>query len=232
MTSAAIVTGASSGIGQGAAQRLHQDFDVVLGVDLNESPTPGIDSVIGDVTNPDVFEGVSARLGDAEVGCVVHCAGVTHVGALFETSSEELMHLLRVNVLGTHNVVRAALPLVRSGGAIVVVSSQLAHRPTPGRGAYGASKAAVERMVFEYGAEAATRGVRVVAIAPGPVYTAQTAPRFDQPQKLASVVAKMPFGRLCGVGEIAQAIAFLVSDAASAVVGTTLVADGGYLTTG
>lgn len=233
----AVVTGAASGIGRAVAQRLEASH-FVLGVDVEEaSPEWGFDSLVADVSAPDWNASLSQALRDKPpLRAVVHCAGITHDEMLKSTSLRDFERLLKVNVIGSHNVASDALRRFQDqgldGGVIVLVTSQLARRPIDRRGAYAATKAALERMIPDYAREGTTSGTRVVGLAPGPVATAMTEPRLRDSQAASQVASRTALGRFAKPEEVADVVEFLVSDAALLINGTTVTADGGYLAFG
>jgi len=121
--------------------------------------------------------------------------------------------------------------LARRHGVIVNVASQLALKAAPDRAVYGATKAALVHFTKSAAAEWVTQGVRVVAIAPGPIETPMVRDLLAVPATAEKLLASMPIGRLLNTKEVSELIHFLASPAADSIAGQLLVADGGNLLT-
>ena len=119
-----------------------------------------------------------------------------------------------------------------TGGAIVNISSAGAFAPTPGLGHYEATKAAVNALTMAAALELAEFGVRVNAIAPGPVRTPMTEPAFANPGALAGWVARIPLGRIAEPADLVPLVLLLASQQAGHVTGTVLPVEGGQLLMG
>jgi NAD(P)-dependent dehydrogenase (short-subunit alcohol dehydrogenase family) len=155
-----------------------------------------------------------------------------------DLSFEEWRRILSVNLDGAFLSLQAAMRAIRDGGSIVAVASAAGLKPEPGVAAYGASKAGLIQLARVAAKEAAARKVRVNAIAPGGVETpvwdavpifADRAREIGRDAAFAELAAMAtPLGRYATAEEIAEQIAFLLSDQASTVTGTVLVSDGGY----
>ena len=235
----AIVTGAASGIGQAAAWALAAAGATVFAADLDEDglgkTTSGSDAggritaVRCDITSEtDVRTLVEAAERAGGLAIAINCAGVAQPMVPFETSDEALFnHVMRVNAYGTwlcmqHEV---RVMLARGRGSIVNVASVSGLGATPRMHAYVASKHAVIGLTRTVGYEVADRGVRINAVCPGATATPMALGLVDTPGN--AILDHLPVRRMAEPREIASAIQYLASDAASYVFATTLVVDGG-----
>ena len=133
-------------------------------------------------------------------------------------------------------MIQAAAPaLAERGGAIVNVTSRLAHIGVPEMAVYGASKGALRALTHGAAVELAPLGIRVNAVAPGmtetPLFSEWIAERPDPEAARAEVEAQIPLGRLASPEDVAEAIVFLAGDGAAHITGATLPVDGGYTAT-
>jgi NAD(P)-dependent dehydrogenase (short-subunit alcohol dehydrogenase family) len=240
----AIVTGAAHGIGEATAQRLALEGAHVVCVDVDErgeEVAAGIRARSGSATfarcDIGIAEEVEAVVRDASragpVGVLVNNAAITLPKGFEQTSPSEWDRVLRVNLGSVHAFCRAAAQGLRASGhgAVVNVSSFHAQATIESFGAYAASKAGVAGLTRSVALDLAPSGVRANAICPGIVATAMwdawIASAEDPEQVIRDVSAYQPLGRIGRPEEIAAAIAFLASDEASFITGTTLYADGG-----
>jgi NAD(P)-dependent dehydrogenase (short-subunit alcohol dehydrogenase family) len=231
----ALVTGAAGGQGWATAERLRADGYSVAACDLWADELAAAvgeladDEVIGvqlDVTSPAQWETAVDTVVDrfGTLTTLVNNAGILHRASLADETAEAFENAWRVNCLGAFLGIQATLPQLRAAGhaAIVNICSTGAIRPFPGHAAYGSSKWALRGLTQTAAAELAPFGIRVNAVFPGPVATSM----LDDATQLR-LAASSAFGRIGQPGEIADAVAFLVSDAASFVTGSELVVDGG-----
>ncbi len=159
---------------------------------------------------------------------MVNCAGIYHVGECEAITPELWDQVLDINLRGTNLVCRAALPgmLARGAGSIVNLASISGRtKSVLAAPSYVASKAGVIGLTMSLASQTAGRGVRVNAVAPGPVDTDMIRNLPEDAQ--ARLITTIPIGRLATAGEIAQAIAFLAGDAAASITGETLNVNGG-----
>ena len=220
---AVLVTGSARGLGASIAERLAADGFAVVGADL-----AGADVAL-DVREASAWEaGARALEAAGEPWGLVNCAARTVVRDLFEIEPDEWDDVLATNLRGPFLGIRAVGPLLASRGAgrIVNIASDSAFK---GRGVIGAhyavSKAALLALTRRAAARLAPDGVTVNAVAPGTI-DGPTVHELAGDQ-LDALAAESALGRLADPDEIAALVSWLVSDEASYVTGTTVVADGG-----
>ncbi len=231
-----IVAGAAGGLGTGVAKRLLADGDAVVSVDLVEPdlqpPDPArFRHVSGDVRDPQTWAAAVAAAdeldGDIE-GMVNMSGGTVFPDTILDQTDEGWSEVLNTAVEGTWRGMRAVLPamLAAGRGSIVTVGSAASIRPLENHATYVAAKGAVEGLTRQAAREYAHRNVRFNTVIPGPIRT----PLYDKlgPEVQAGVVAAVPMGRPGEASEVAAAVAFLLSDEAGYITGTSLVVDGGY----
>jgi NAD(P)-dependent dehydrogenase (short-subunit alcohol dehydrogenase family) len=243
----AVVTGAGSGIGAATAALLAQRGYQVVGLDRNGaglaalvSPpgavagVAGIRTAVCDVADEEQLDQALASLVGVgqPVTVAVAAAGISFNGPLAETTPERFDEVHRVNLRGVFLLARALAPRLEAAsgrGSFVAVASELGTVGLPGLTAYSSAKAGVINMMRVLALEYAARGVRFNAMAPGGTETPMLVADVQASGRTtADVAAGNPMRRLGRPDEIAEAIAFLASGAASFITGTTLIADGGY----
>jgi 2-dehydro-3-deoxy-D-gluconate 5-dehydrogenase len=240
---AALVTGASRGIGRAIAVRLAElGADVALAQRGEAAATVAeiealgrrglaVRADLGDAGAAEqAVEQAAAALGRLDV-CVCN-AGMIQRRPALEVALEDFRRVLDVNLTGAFAVSRAAARCFLaqgSAGRIVHLGSQLSFFGGVNVAAYAASKGAIAQLAKSQANEWAPLGIRVNAVAPGWIETEMTDElRADEP-RYAEIVGRIPAGRWGTAAEIAEAVAFLVSPAAAYVGGIVLPVDGGYL---
>lgn len=240
MMKSAIVTGAGSGIGRAIAERLAQDGYGVLVNDLHGDRAEEVVAAIkaksgkagakaGDVSREDDVTALVARARAAfgEIGLLVNNAGHVHQAAFTDIAPADFDRMFAVHVRGTFLMMRAVLPaMLKAGeGAIVNIASQLGQIGGVELVHYSGAKAAIIGMTKALAREVSASGVRVNAVAPGPINTPLVAALSQDWRERKA--AQLPLGRFGEPEEIAAVVSFLASPAASLFVGQTLGANSG-----
>jgi NAD(P)-dependent dehydrogenase (short-subunit alcohol dehydrogenase family) len=243
---AAIVTGAGAGIGLAVAERLAAEGCGVLCADIDGAAADAAARKIGSGAI-----GYQVDVGDEEqiIGMVDACAtsfggvdrlvanaGVVHMASILDTRVEDFDRVIAINLRGAWLCTKHAAPrmIERGGGAIVNMSSLAGHIAVGGTGAYGMSKAGISHLTRITAAELRSSNIRANALLPAFVDTPmqQTAmTMFDEalgPGGARSMIARLQ-GRMAAPEEMASIVAFLLSDDASMITGTTQIADGGTI---
>ena len=236
----ALVTGAARGIGLATAKRFladgwrvalldieHQLPDDAVAALADPGHTLAIHCDVSDAAAvADAIAALQARFG--RLDALVNNAGIAVFAPLLETEDQDWNRVLAVNLTGPFLCTKAAAPLMREhGGAIVNITSISAVRASTLRSAYGTSKAGLAHLTKQLAVELASLGIRVNAVAPGPVDTAM-AKAVHSPEIRADYHDAIPLNRYGLEEELAEAIFFLCSNRASYITGQILAVDGGF----
>lgn len=186
-------------------------------------------TVRADLSSPKGLEELVAAVGacTAPLSALVHCAATGVHKPLEALSLRHFDWTFNLNVRAFFELVRLLQPRMAKGSSIVGISSEGATRAVPQYTLVGASKGALESLLRHFAVELAPQGIRVNAIAPGTLQTDVWKVLPDSERRLEAAVRKSPIGRLVSLEEVAHVALFLCSDAASGIVGQTLVVDGG-----
>jgi NAD(P)-dependent dehydrogenase (short-subunit alcohol dehydrogenase family) len=242
-----LVTGAGSGIGLATADLLAERGATVVAADLSTPPAERDDGGRIEHVRLDVTEeaAVASAIGQivarhGRLDFLVTAAGIQRYGTAADTRAEQWREVMAVNLDGAFHAVKHALPWLRASGtgAIVLVSSVQAFVTQSGVAAYTASKGGLVALTRSIAVDEAAHGVRANAVCPGSVDTPMlrwAAARFsgETPAAADELVASWgrshPLGRVAQPREVAEAIAFLLSERASFITGVALPVDGGLL---
>jgi len=237
----ALVTGAARGIGLATAQWFVEHGHAVGMLDID---APALEAAVAVLGQPEAVLSLPADVRDAaqvaaavaaveqrfgRLDKLVNNAGIAVFKPVLDTTLAEWNDVLATNLNGAFICTLAAMPLMRKhgGGSIVNIASISGLRASTLRVAYGTSKAALIHLTKQLAAELGDIGIRVNGIAPGPVDTAM-AKQVHSAEIRRDYHDSIPLGRYGTPEEIAAAIGFLCSDAASYINGQTLAVDGGF----
>ena len=240
----ALVTGAGSGIGRASALAFAREGATVVVsdtvVESGEETVRLIEAAAGqarfiaaDVARADEVQlligGIVGQFGRLDYAH--NNAGVVRGGLTHEMSEDDWALVLSVNLTGVWLCMKYEIAhmLRQGGGAIVNTASVLGLVGNTDRSAYAASKHGVVGLTRVAALEYAQQGIRVNAVCPGVIQTGMTAARLANPEQRARMLADEPVGRYGEPAEVAAAIVWLCSDAASFVTGTAMPIDGGWL---
>jgi len=228
-----LVTGGGSGIGAAIAKAADTAGYRVGVIDINldaactvaEQLTNAV-PLAADVCDANAVADAVKRLGSVHVA--VNNAGILRTGPLLDHSVADFRQVIDLNLTATFIVAQAVAKNMQShGGSIINIASINGVHPSPNSGAYGTAKAGVILLTQHMAIEWGELGIRVNAVAPGFVDTGMSTPFYANPTVRAARAGAVPLGRLGEAQDIANAVIYLASDAASYISGHTLTVDGG-----
>jgi meso-butanediol dehydrogenase/(S,S)-butanediol dehydrogenase/diacetyl reductase len=233
-----LITGAASGIGEGAARRFAEEGATLVLGDIDEAALRTLADELGgtiavkatDVADRAACEALVQAAIDrfGRIDVLVNDAGVDHLGKVDEGDFSEFTKVIETDLYGVVQMSRAAIAHLRAAkGCIVNVSSVSGLGGDWNHSFYCAAKGAVSNFTRALAMDEARNGVRVNAVNPSLTYTALTAGMKEQPELIAKFEERIPIGRGAEPADIAGAIAFLASEDAHFITGVNLPVDGG-----
>jgi NAD(P)-dependent dehydrogenase (short-subunit alcohol dehydrogenase family) len=238
-----VVVGAGSGIGEAVARGAARQGAHIVSLDVSADTAAATaerirasggaaGSAVVDITNSTDVDAAIAHIVErrGRLDAMVCTPAINVRKKILDYSDDEFDRVVRVNLKGTFNVLRATgrVMTARKSGSIVIFSSIRSQVVEPGQSVYAMTKAGVVQLVRTAAAEFGPAGVRVNAIGPGIVETPLTAQIKSKPEWYQAYANKSVFGRWASAEEMVGPTLFLISDAASYVTGSILFADGGW----
>ncbi|MDR0792718.1 MAG: SDR family oxidoreductase [Chitinophagaceae bacterium] len=239
-----IVTGAGSGIGKATARVFGKAGAQVFVADINKE---NADATVSEIKHAggtataivvNVTSQSEVQQAFRQVGCVdvlVNSAGISHIGTLETTASEDFEKIFNVNVKGVYNCMYAAIPMMKQGSVILNLASVASSVGIPDRFAYSMSKGAVRAMTLSVAKDYIARGIRCNCISPARVHTpfvdgflAKNYPGRET-EMFEKLSKTQPIGRMAKPEEIAHLILYLCSDEAGFITGCDYPIDGGFI---
>ena len=247
----ALVAGAGGGIGGAGAEGLAREGAAVFCTDIDGAAAEATAGRIRDAGGRAAAQGLDVRDRDAvhsavaaavrqfgRLNILLDCAGISHRGNFLDLDTATWERIIAVNLTGMFHLGQAAARQMvlqanggpgGGGGSIINVTSQLAEVARPERAAYVASKGGGRSLTHAMAVDLAAHGIRVNAIAPGPILTGLTRASYTDPAARRATEALIPLGRLGQPDDLIGAVLFLASDESRWVTGSTVTIDGGYL---
>ena len=237
-----VITGGASGIGEATALSFAAEGAVVVILDANpERGAAVVDRIQSgggrayfiavDITDWPEVEKAAGAVGEIgpRVDVLVNCAGIGAFGSVPDIAFDAWHRTLNVTLGGVFHCSRAFIPLIvaSGGGAVVNVGSTAGLSGDYGLPAYNAAKGAVVNLSRSMAIDHIHQGIRVNCVCPGMVRTPASAPLQNMPDHWDNIIRRYPSERAAEPQEIANVILFLASDAASGMVGASVLVDGG-----
>lgn len=248
MEKTVFITGGSTGIGNACVRKFHDCGWHVAFMDVNvadgEKTAAQLENVLflsGDTRNRSDVERAVERAGETfgKIDAIVANAGIHRCNTLLDISDEELDMMIDVNIRGTVNTLRAAVPHLARGGSVVINASDQCYVGKANSFGYGLTKGAIGQIARSLAIDLGPRGIRVNAVCAGTIRTPLTESLF---QKFADIThggnadayweaeaAQYPLGRVGEAHEVAELVFFLAGDAASFMTGGLYLVDGGFV---
>jgi NAD(P)-dependent dehydrogenase (short-subunit alcohol dehydrogenase family) len=236
----AVVTGAARGIGRAIVARLLADGASVIAADIRDAgswdfvPAGQVVALQADVTDPEAVQGVMSEALDrfGRLDMAVCNAGVASSRPFLDMGLDDWRRVLSINLDGTFICSQAAARVMSAqggGGSIVLIGSVHGEMTFPTNSAYDVAKAGVMMLGEAAACELAPHGIRVNVVGPGFIETAMNQEFLARPGRRAEAESMIPMGRLGRPDDVADVVAFLLSDAARYITGSYLRCDGGYI---
>ncbi|MFH1097263.1 MAG: 3-oxoacyl-[acyl-carrier-protein] reductase [Candidatus Desantisbacteria bacterium] len=239
----ALITGSARGIGRAICETLGEKGTEIVVADVNFEQAQETAQKLGEIFHKDALpievdvskiESVQAMIKKildkrGKIDILVNNAGITKDGLLMRMKDEDWQRVIDINLTGTFNCTREVVKVMlkQRSGRIVNIASIIGLVGNVGQANYAASKAGIIGLTKSVAREIASRGITVNAIAPGFIETDMT--KVLAVEIREKLLGNIPLGRLGTPQDVANTVAFLVSDAASYITGQVIVVDGGMV---
>jgi NAD(P)-dependent dehydrogenase (short-subunit alcohol dehydrogenase family) len=237
MSSIALITGASGGIGRALARQLHAQGFRVAAVGREAGRLADVEAVVrigADTTTPDgaasALAACQEALGAAPT-LLAHCVGSTLIAPLHRTRADAYREVIRVNLDSAVFMLQAWIGALQGGpGAAVFASSVVARIGVANHEAIAAAKGGVEALVRSAAATYASQGLRINAVAPGMTETPMTAGMLKMPAMREGAARQYPLGGVQTADQVAEVMAWLLGGGTARLTGQVIAVDGGFTT--
>jgi NAD(P)-dependent dehydrogenase (short-subunit alcohol dehydrogenase family) len=237
MTSIALITGASGGIGRALARQLHSQGHRVAAVGRDAARLADLDVAVRIAADTTTLEGAALAIAACQeaFGAVptllAHCVGSTLIAPLHRTRVEAYREVMRINLDSAVFMLQAWIAALQGGpGAAVFASSVVARIGVANHEAIAAAKGGVEALVRSAAATYAAQGMRINAVAPGMTETPMTAGMLKVPAMREGAGRQYPLGGVQTAGQVAEVMAWLLGEGAARLTGQVIAVDGGFTT--
>ena len=237
MTSIALITGASGGIGRALARQLHGQGCRVAAVGRNADRLADVEATVHLAADTTTAEGAALALAACQEAfgaaptLLAHCVGSTLIAPLHRTRVETYREVMRVNLDSAVFMLQAWIAALQGErGAAVFASSVVARIGVANHEAIAAAKGGVEALLRSAAATYASQGLRVNAVAPGMTETPMTAGMLKMPAMREGAARQYPLGGVQTAEQVADVMAWLLGDGAARLTGQVIAVDGGFTT--
>jgi 3-oxoacyl-[acyl-carrier protein] reductase len=238
----ALITGASRGIGRACARALSREgVHVLIHYNSGEAEAETVvseirggggraDAVAANLSEPDAAQALASSIGalvGGKLDVLVANAGAAKASPIEDSKIEDFDRLFAINVRAPYFLFQQLLPVFSDSASIIMISSLAARAVVDQLSVYGATKGAIDTLVKHFAAAVGPRGIRVNAVAPGVIDTGLSSSLTKTEEGRQGLLAMQALKRIGQPEDIADVVAFLASDAARFITGTTVHVDGG-----